>query len=297
MLVNAVILKKEKGKHASTGLKGFEPLICSSEGFERELGLYLKKISLKIESRRWLKNIERILRDFLASQKGGISKERTFNYLIKLKARDDVETFRKKAFQIRKFLRYLKIEWANEIEIPKMKHYSARKITIDDIRGLIEEMESRAYRGNKKIFRAIILLGASSGLRAEELYKLTKNDIDLENRAIYVRAGNSKTKRGRITFFSREAQEALRDYLKDVKGKPFLDISKHFRGSKIRIMDLRKFFSQEWDRRNGNYFAKRILMGHSLRDVDAGHYAFMDEGDLKKIYDEVMADLRILSRV
>ncbi|MBC7128407.1 MAG: tyrosine-type recombinase/integrase [Thermoplasmatales archaeon] len=276
----------------------FEPAACSLGGelggLDLELDLYLKKISLKIESRRWLKNIEKILQDYLASQKNGISKERTINYLIKLKTKDDVETFRKKAFQIRKFLRYLKIDWADEIEIPKMKHYSARKITIDDIRNLINEMESKEYKGNKKIFRALILLGATSGLRAEELYKLNKDDIDLANRIVYVRAGNSKTKRHRISFFSREAQAVLRCYFKDVKGKPFFSgISKHFRKSKIRIMDLRKFFSQEWDRRNGNYFAKRILMGHSLRDVDAEHYAFMDENDLKKIYDEVMADLRI----
>ncbi len=38
----------------------------------------------------------------------------------------------------------------------------------------------------------------------------------------------------------------------------------------------------------GGDAAKEILMGHSLKgSVDLRHYAYLDAGDLKKIYDKV----------
>ena len=73
---------------------------------------------------------------------------------------------------------------------------------------------------------------------------------------------------------------------------PETTIRRYFKKAPLNVKDLRKFFSQEWDRRNGNYFAKRKLMGHSVKGVDAKHYAYLDNDDLKKIYDEVMGDLR-----
>ena len=55
------------------------------------------------------------------------------------------------------------------------------------------------------------------------------------------------------------------------------------------MKDLRKFFSQEWDRRGGPTSIKKIIMGHSTRhDVDLSHYNYQSEEDLKKIYDKVM---------
>jgi integrase/recombinase XerD len=57
----------------------------------------------------------------------------------------------------------------------------------------------------------------------------------------------------------------------------------------LQVKDLRKFFSQEWDRRGGPTSIKKILMGHSLRnDVDLMHYNAQSPDDLKQIYDKVM---------
>jgi len=66
-------------------------------------------------------------------------------------------------------------------------------------------------------------------------------------------------------------------------------ISKLFKDSPIRVKDLRKYFSQEWDRRGGPTSIKKILMGHSLKkDIDLSHYNFQSEEDLKNIYNRVM---------
>ena len=57
----------------------------------------------------------------------------------------------------------------------------------------------------------------------------------------------------------------------------------------IKVKDLRKYFSQVWDRRGGPTSIKKILMGHSLKgDVDLMHYNAQSEEDLKRIYDKVM---------
>ncbi len=37
-----------------------------------------------------------------------------------------------------------------------------------------------------------------------------------------------------------------------------------FKGAPIRVKDLEKVFSQEWDRRGGPTSIKKILMGHSI---------------------------------
>ena len=62
-----------------------------------------------------------------------------------------------------------------------------------------------------------------------------------------------------------------------------------FRKAPSQIKYLRKFFSQEWDRRGGPTSIKNILMGHSLKgDFDLIHYNYQSEENLKKIYDKVM---------
>ena len=69
---------------------------------------------------------------------------------------------------------------------------------------------------------------------------------------------------------------------------PERQIQKLFENAPIRVKDLRKFFSQEWDRRGGSTAIKKILMGHSLRnDVDLMYYNHQSEEDLKAIYDRV----------
>ena len=69
-------------------------------------------------------------------------------------------------------------------------------------------------------------------------------------------------------------------------------VERLFRDSPILVKDLRKYFSQEWDRRGGPTSIKKILMGHSLKgDVDLMHYNCQSEEDLKKIYDRVMTNI------
>ena len=107
----------------------------------------------------------------------------------------------------------------------------------------------------------------------------------------------TKNKQSRISFICKDTKKILKDYLNyfyDGNGLKKLfsqtHIERGFSNAPIRVKHLRKFFSQEWDRRGGQTSIKKLIMGHSIKnDVDLMHYNFQSEEDLKKIYDKIMS--------
>ena len=201
--------------------------------------------------------------------------------------------------QIRKFLVYLDVEWARHINTPPEPYYTPKRVTHEDIQETLKCVSKHGLR-----YVALTLLGASSGMRAEEMYQLNLGDIDLDNRTIRIRHNprngqTTKTGKSRIAFFNAETQLALQEFIKtfnENKKMKYLFLKKDceivFHDAPFQVKDLRKFFSQEWDRQGGPTSTKKILMGHSLRgDVDLMHYNYQSEEDLKKIYDKV--DIKI----
>jgi integrase/recombinase XerD len=203
-------------------------------------------------------------------------------------------------YQILKFLSHLGIDWAKDIELPSDPNYTPKRFTREVIQQTLSHFEYNQYF---KQVKAIVLLGASSGMRAEEMYQLNLNDIDFDNRIVHINhvpanGQRTKTQRSRVSFFTEEAEQAFLEYLEYFQSDNRLDrlfsqthMTHLFNRAPIRVKDLRKYFSQEWDRRGGPTSIKKILMGHSMRgDVDLMHYNYQSEEDLKKIYDKVMGD-------
>ena len=261
------------------------------------LQTYLSLRELEGISRHWFLSIRRYLYQYLEYLNWNISQQKTIEYLKKLMKTHDVSSYRKKTYQIRKFLGYLKINWLDEIKLPSEPDYSPKRVTLQDIHTLLDYFKDHQYFIQLK---ALILLGATSGMRPYELYQLNPEDIDVANRIVYInhnpsRGQTTKTKKSRISFFNKETQEALLEYLdyfnhnSDLK-KLFskTHIKAIFKEAPIKVRDLRKFFSQEWERKGGSTAIKKILMGHSLKkDVDLMHYNAQSPEDLKKIYDKV----------
>jgi integrase/recombinase XerD len=230
-----------------------------------------------------------------------ITQQRTIEYLKSILNRSSVAYYRKQAYQIRKFLIYLHFDWANNIKLPAEPERTPKRLSREDIQKALQHFEGHQYFNQ---IRALILLGATSGMRAEEMYQLNIDDIDLNQRLVCInhnpeKGQTTKTHKSRISFFNEETQESLFEYivffnngnnLKRLFSKSH--IKKVFRDAPIQVKDLRKFFSQEWDRRGGPTSIKKILMGHSLKgDVDLMHYNCQSEVDLKKIYDKVSINI------
>ena len=181
---------------------------------------------------------------------------------------------------------------------------------------MIQEIDNKLEDPYRLKVKSAVLLSATSGLRAEELYKLRLEDVDVENRTIFVRAEIAKDYEDRVTFFNLEAQEALLEYMSAVKLKPkdkpfsaksiyhhFSKLNTRAGKVKLRMKHMRKFFSQQSDRLGMPTAIKKILMGHVISDedfvipkgldVDLAHYDFQDEEELRKIYDKYWRDFKL----
>jgi len=87
-----------------------------------------------------------------------------------------------------------------------------------------EDLGKFYYALEKPIERSLFLFYATSGLRKNEVLSLQKEDIDFKKRMIMPRSSQTRTKRRWVSFFSKEAEKALQEYLstrKDEKSKLF----------------------------------------------------------------------------
>jgi integrase/recombinase XerD len=246
-------------------------------------------------SKDWASDIEYWLEGYLDFIEWKLDETKTYEYLELLREKYSLLSYRKRAYQIRLFLEHHGIDWAQNIKPPREPKKLPKRVTNEDIQSCLDYFKDHPY---EKQMKAIILLGASSGMRPEEMYQLKESDIDYNRCMIRVNHDQDngysvKTGQSRITFFSTQAQMALTEYLSFFNNSclcKFLFGQKHcqrlFNEAPIRIKDLRKFFSQELDRRGGPTSIKKMLMGHS-GDVDSLHYNMQSVGDLKEIYNKV----------
>jgi site-specific recombinase XerD len=91
------------------------------------------------------------------------------------------------------------------------RHYPQRPDTLP--RAMREDEVSCWLRVlTKPLEQAIFLLLLRSGVRIGEVVTLNRADVDVERCTLYIRTGN-KNGLGRVTYFSSDAQEALRRWL------------------------------------------------------------------------------------
>jgi len=253
----------------------------------------------------WVKSIRRFILDYVNVVNWRVSKESTFEYLKTIQKNFSVSYYRKRACQIRRFLLFLNCDWAEYIRLPKIPPLQVKRVTKEDVSKTLELFKNKKS-GERYV--ALTLLGASSGMRPKEMYQLQPENIDLDNMVVYVNHNpdngqTTKTKRHRIALFDENTKQVLEVYLDIYANSSKLkklfskrQCERVFEKCPLHVKDLRKFFSQEWDRSGGPTSIKKILMGHSLNgDVDLRHYNHQSEEDLKRIYDSVMTKSEISS--
>jgi integrase len=258
---------------------------------QEKLKQYLGLLALEQKSKHWLSCVNKWLNEFVQSVDVQNVSQVT-EYLKNLQDKMHPVTYKKEFYQIRRFLREsLELNYLDKIRLPRVNAPLVKIVTNEDIRKTVE------YFSNSKFYlryRAFILLMSSSGLRPSEAWQLKLEDIDFVNRKIYIRVDakhHTKTGKARVAFFNEKTQFVLERYIKQNKNRRIFNeshFSRAFRHAPLRVKEFRKFFSQEWTRRNGNHAVKEILMGHAQSSVDAQHYLALSEEDLKRIYDKVM---------
>ena len=255
--------------------------------------MFLEIRSLSGITERVFQGIKRIIYHYVEYVDYKIDKRKTIQYFKKLKEKNSVSYYRKQVYQILKFLRYLDVKWTEEIKLPPEPTYYPKHVSKEDIDATLRIFEDDDYELR---YEAIIKLGMDSGMRAEELYQLKVEDLDFENRRVKINHNpkngqSTKTKQNRISFFTDDTKKVLNEYLAYFDDNNNLTtlfpkrwLEGKFRNTPIRVKHLRKYFSQEWDRRGGPTSIKKILMGHSMKgDVDLMHYNTQSEEDLKRI--------------
>jgi len=265
---------------------------------------YLDIIRLRGVTEGHIKEVERFLQNYKKYILARLDKSKSIQYFKNLKNECSISYYKKQMYQIKKFLNHLKVDWSNEIKLPKNPEYSPKRVSNNDIRNILLFFQKNPHFLQAK---ALVLLGVSSGLRPEEIYQLNPKDIDLQNRIVRVNHNpqngqTTKTQRSRVSFFNKETMSALEEYLsffnngcKYSKLFPQTTITRLFSKAPVKVKYFRKYFSQQWDRRAGPTGVKKILMGHSLKgDTDLMHYNYQSEDDLKRTYDKVMGDNNIL---
>ncbi len=93
------------------------------------------------------------------------------------------------------------------VKLPKIKRLKKEALTKEILIKLLHNLDPK--------LQSSVLLALSSGLRVGEITGLTLSDIEFnaEPVKINVRAETSKSGEDRETYISKEASEALRDYL------------------------------------------------------------------------------------
>ncbi|MEM3927669.1 MAG: tyrosine-type recombinase/integrase [Archaeoglobaceae archaeon] len=158
--------------------------------------------------------------------------------------------------------------FVEKIDLPAKPRRLKKVIKLKEIQNTLKQLQNFSELQKLRLTTAI-LISATSGIRAEELYKLQRDNIDVEDRMISIDFRIAKDYEERLTFFSEEAKEWLESYL-SIAGKtlfPETSIRRCFRklDSPLRLKHMRKFFSQQSDRLGMPTTIKKPVDGHSLR--------------------------------
>jgi integrase len=111
----------------------------------------------------------------------------------------------------RGFLEYNEVHinqmmWRRKVKPPKQKQAPRAPMSKEDIRNIILGCQSPRLR-------TYIQTLAATGCRPQELAKVLRKNLDLDNRTIYIRAEDNKTEQDRYVFLTKECVEQLKIWI------------------------------------------------------------------------------------
>ncbi len=203
---------------------------------------------------------------------------------------------------IRSYFRYKGLDTANKLTSPKRPKQMPKYLSEEEVKRLLE-----VSRENPRDY-AIISLLAYSGLRVSELCNLRLEDVDFNERVIYVHSG--KGDRDRIVVVSARVIEAIQDYLltREDDMEYLFSSQKSEKISRVQVFRIvKKYAKKAGIKKEVTPHVLRHTLATTLlrRGVDIrfiqqflGHssvattqiYTHVDDALLKSVYDRVLQE-------
>jgi len=284
------------------------PPACKASGLERieataeVLAAFKQWLADRDYSRRTQSDYPQRLRHLVKLTGGGINEVRGF--LKKLKEERRFSTYSTYLKAVIAYSRFRNLP--NPLSDLKFPHHYEPKRIVET-----EELRRFYFSIKSAKMRAFFLVTATSGLRRGEVLNLTFNDVDFANRMLIPRCHTGRTKRSWFSFYNEEAEEALKEWLKERErdrrsnhsSKLFpWDLSDFKRewaqvrresNTRLRPKDLRDWFAQEMGERGVPDRYIDAFQGRVPQSILARHYSDFSPRRLKAIYDQ--ANLKILT--
>ena len=156
---------------------------------------------------------EALLDDYLKDRKRNVGTDiKKFAKYLKEKS-VSMQSARQQLTYAVKFLRAHGVNILKEDIEDVKREAKGGAATVDKV--MTSEVICQALKSSDVRTRALILVLASSGMRIGESLSLDISDIDMNTDPVMIniRPENTKTKKGRYTFITAEAREALTEYL------------------------------------------------------------------------------------
>jgi len=157
--------------------------------------------------------------------------------------------------------------------------------------------------------KALLLMGATTGLRKGEIVGLRFDDVDFQTRTVVPKVHGGTTKHSWVSFYNIECEEALARHIASMrpalraKGKLFPIGEGDFKDEwghaktvsqvQLKFKDLRDFFAQSMLDLGVQSIYIDAFSGRAPGSVLAKHYIDLSPQKLKQVYDQ--AGLKVLS--
>lgn len=142
---------------------------------------------------------------------------------------------------LRSFFKHLlkegKIKYnpANSVPMPKFIRALPRVLQKEEIKKILEEKEEEGWLGKRN--KAIFELLYATGIRVSELSSIKLEDIDLVQRMLRVKGKGGKE---RIVPFGKKAQEAIKEYLKEIPFENVVNLFLNKNGTRLSSRSIHR---------------------------------------------------------
>ncbi|WP_258083404.1 tyrosine-type recombinase/integrase [Thermococcus thermotolerans] len=273
---------------------------------EEHLQLFWEHYENKDITPRHKKHIEKIINTFLEFSNYVVDYPTLKRFFKMIDKKWSDETYNRYLMYVKKLCKVVGVDerLLNLFSYKKVNH-QIKIVKKEDVEEFIRIVkESKLPNSEKDQLVLLILLLSVTGMRIVEALKLKKRDIDLESRAIYIQSEYTKKREFRVTFFTNQVRSLLEKHLQGLEknervfdftiyqsNKTYLDkIFREDLNTELRLKDLRKFFIQEWKRKNGDSMVLQLIVGHKGL-VTTQNYLKLEIERLKQEYDKVFSHI------